>query len=123
MHDPTTTTGTRSQHRGEGAPDAGQALPFAALGVALTVGVLIVLGQVGGLLASSAAARTAADAAALAGAAQGEAAARSIAIANGAELVSYEDHGGTAEVTVRVGRAEATARAERSVELEPPSRP
>jgi hypothetical protein len=61
----------------------------------------------------SAQARTAADAAALAGAADGEAAARAVAEANGAELVSWRASGHDVWVGVVVGDAKAVAKARR----------
>ena len=104
------------------ADDAGQAVPFVAVLLALGVVLAVALGQVGVLLVQSAQARTAADAAALAGAEGGEAAARAMAEANRAELVAYRRTGDETQVTVRVGTAEATARAERSVDLVTPAR-
>ena len=58
-----------------------------------------------------AAARTAADAAALAGAAEGEDAAREVAAANGAELVSWRAVGSDVWVVVTLGDARAEAKA------------
>ena len=99
----------------------------------ITACVLLVAVEVGRLLDDGVRAGTAADAAALAGAAQGRAEAASIAAANGATLVSYieerldddalyvpraeEGIDGGAEstfvtVSVKVGRATRTARAE-----------
>jgi hypothetical protein len=71
------------------------------------------LGRLGEAAVARAAARTAADAAALAGAADGEPAARDVAAANGATLLRYEALGQDTRVTVRLGRAEAVARARR----------
>jgi Flp pilus assembly protein TadG len=58
-------------------------------------------------------ASSAADAAALAGAADGEDAARDVAAANGAVLVSYTADGSSVAVTVSNGSARASARARR----------
>lgn len=89
----------------------------------VAMGVVVATIEVGRLLNESAAARTAADAAALAGAAAGREAAESIAAANGGVVVAYDEHepGAGAEarlvtVTVQVGRAGQTARAERRLE-------
>ena len=113
--------------------DRGQAAPLMTAMLVITAGVLIVAVEVGRLLEDGVRAGTAADAAALAGAAQGRAEAASIATANGAALVSYveerldneasnaalteeeiDDGAGSVFVTVsvRVGRATRTARAE-----------
>ena len=94
--------------------DVGQTTPLAALLLALVAGSLVLLGQLGGLLADRARARTAADAAALAGAAEGDAAARAVAGANGATVETVFRDGDDVEVTVRSGAARATARARRS---------
>ena len=56
-----------------------------------------------------------ADAVALAGAAEGEAAAGRIAVANGAEVVSYRENGNSVEVTVVALGVRATAAAERQI--------
>jgi hypothetical protein len=78
----------------------------------MVAGGLIALGHLGAIVADRSRARTAADAAALAGASDGEAEARSIAAANGGAVQRYVQSGGAVEVTVEVGQAEATARAE-----------
>lgn len=107
----------------------------------VTAGALLVIVEVGRLLEESVRAATAADAAALAGAAEGRDGAASMAAANGATLVSYaeetsgggvshalpdsgegalhaaegsdiEDSSVLVTVTVRVGRATRSARAE-----------
>lgn len=94
------------------ADDRGQATPLLAAAVGLVAVMLLALGPMGRALADRAQARTAADAAALAGAAEGEAAARSVAQANGAVLVNFEpDDRGEVVVTVRIGRVTAHARA------------
>jgi hypothetical protein len=56
----------------------------------------------------------AADAAALAGVVGGRPAAERLAAANGASLVAFTTDGLTAQATVRVGEAQATARATRA---------
>jgi len=58
-------------------------------------------------------AQTAADASALAGAAEGPAAARELAAANGARLVTYRQVGLDTRVEVEVGSARAHGRAHR----------
>jgi hypothetical protein len=76
--------------------------------------MLLALGPMGRVLADRAQARTAADAAALAGAVEGEAAARRLAAANGAELTEFRDlDGGEVVVEVRLDGVSAHARARR----------
>jgi len=89
----------------------------------LTMGAVVATVEIGNLLNESAAARTAADAAALAGAAGGRDAAESMAATNGGVLIAYGEEGPAdgsdtllVDVTVQVGRASQTARAERQVE-------
>lgn len=98
-----------------GGPDRselGQVAPLVAVAVLLVAGVGVAIVAVGGVLADRAVARTAADAAALVAAVDSDAAAASMARANGAELVAVHRHGDQVEVEVRVGRATARARAE-----------
>ena len=91
--------------------DDGQAVPLlAALVVVAGLG-LVGLGVLGQGAVQAARARTAADAAALAGVVDGAAGARRLAAANGATLVRFGRAGDDVVVTVRVGRAVATARA------------
>ena len=93
------------------ADDDGQALPL-VIGVVAVLAVLLVgIGWYGHSLVDAAQARTAADAAALAGAAEGRSAAGAMAAANGGELIVYRELGADVLVTVRVGRATASARA------------
>ena len=84
------------------------------LGVCVLVASVVAL--VGMVAAERASARTAADAAALAAAVGAPGAqddlAREAAARNGAEVEAVDAGPGWAEVTVRVGRATATARAE-----------
>jgi hypothetical protein len=89
----------------------GQAVPLVAGLMAVAVVVLVAIGHLGQTAADAARARTAADAAALAGAAEGRDAAVRLASANGATLVAFAADQGAVLVTVRVGRASATARA------------
>lgn len=100
----------RSERRLSG--DAGQTLPLVALILAASVGALLLVAALGPLVVDRARARGAADAVALAGAADGRSAAARVAVANGAVLESYAPDGhGAVEVTVRLGRARASARA------------
>ena len=91
----------------------GSVLPLAALAMVMAGGGVAVLGRLGEAAVARASARTAADAAALAGAAEGEQAAREVASANGATLLRYEALGDETRVTVRLGDAQAVARARR----------
>jgi hypothetical protein len=80
--------------------------------VVLAVGGLVVgFGRLGAVTADRARAMAAADAAALAGAAEGERAARTLALDNGADITDYVVDGAEVQVSVRLGRATATARA------------
>jgi hypothetical protein len=94
------------------AGDAGQVVPLAAALMLLVVAALVALVPAAEALADRARASTAADAAALAGAAEGQDAARRLAVANGAELVSFRREGQEVVVRVRVGAVEAEARAQ-----------
>lgn len=98
--------------QGDGGQAVSFVLAFAGMAVALTMALATVAGDV----IDVGRARTAADAAALAGAAAGRAAAARLAAANGAAVVAWSRDGATVTVTVRVGDAEATARAT----LDPP---
>lgn len=91
--------------------DEGQATPLMVAGLGLVVLMLLALGPMGRALADRAQARTAADAAALAGAANGEEAARKLAEANGAELLSYEAEASEVVVEVEVDGINAFSRA------------
>jgi len=91
--------------------DAGQATPLVALLFVITAGALLALGHLGAILADRTRAQTAADAAALAGATDGEGRARDVAARNGGEVRSYVAQGSEVEVVVRVGQADASARA------------
>lgn len=98
--------------------ERGQIVPLVAVLVVTAGAGVIWLGRLGEAAVQRARARTAADAAALAGAAEGEAAAREVAAANGADLVSFEWIGADARVVVRFRSAGATARAARDGERE-----
>jgi hypothetical protein len=91
--------------------DRGQALPLAAAMLAIVAVALVALVPVGRALGDRARARTAADAAALAGAVEGEQAASDLAVDNGGELLEFERSGHEVVVRVRVGEADAFARA------------
>lgn len=92
-------------------PDAGQALPLVVGAVAVLAAFLIGLGWFAGSLVDAAQARTAADAAVLAGVIGGRSEAARLAAANHAELVEFTEIGTDVLVTVRCGRATASARA------------
>ncbi len=92
----------------------GQVAPLLAVLIVAAGGLCLGLGRLGGDAVEAAQARTAADAAALAGAAEGESAAREVAVANGAELVSFVPEGPEVQVRTRVGGQEAVARAARA---------
>lgn len=99
--------------------DRGQATPLWAVVVLLAALLLVPTGLLVRAAVERTEARSAADAAALAGALEGESEARRIAVANGGELVAYEASGDLVEVTVVVGGRQATARAERRLDLVP----
>ena len=85
---------------------------FRSIGVAAVLGVLLVsVGHLGRNASDSARARTAADAAALAAVHGGRDAAERLARANGAELVSFEQHSDVVVVRVSVGSSIAGATA------------
>lgn len=98
----------------EAARERGSVVPLAALLTLAIAGLVVGVGHVGVDVVTASRARSAADAAALAGAAEGEGGARRLAAANGGEVVSYDAEGDEVQVTVRVGDAEAVARAARS---------
>ncbi len=99
---------------------SGQTLPLVALLVAVLVGSAVLVGHLGRAVVDRGRARQAADAAALAGAVDGDDAARRLAAANGG-VVERIDHlpDRVVEVTVRVGDARATSRAEPHVTVVP----
>jgi hypothetical protein len=106
------TDGIRSgRGAGRARADRGQATPLAVAMMAIVLVAMAGLVPVGRVLAERAAARTAADAAALAGAVEGEEAARTLAERNGASLLAFQRDGDEVVVRVRVGGADAYARA------------
>lgn len=104
------------------AGDRGQAAPLMVVMLVASMVAVVAAVEIGQLLDESARARTAADAAALAGAAAGREQAAAMATANGGSLLFYEELEPAGEldvtlvtVSVQVGRASRTARAERLV--------
>jgi len=97
----------------------GQVTPLLAVAVLLMALAAMGVARVGLAAAERARARTAADAAALAGAGGGEDDARDLAERNGARLVDYREEGSDVVVVVRLGGAEATARARRGTTGDP----
>lgn len=97
-----------------------QATPLWAMVLVLAALALIPTGLLIRAAVERAEARAAADAAALAGALDGEAAARTVAADNGAEVVDYVERHDLVQVTVVVGDRRATARAERSLVFDDP---
>jgi len=87
--------------------------------VVLAVAAAMGIARMGGAARDRARAQTAADAAALAGAAEGSAAARELARANGANLVTYRQEGLDTSVVVEVGSARASGRAHRDTSAIP----
>jgi hypothetical protein len=79
--------------------------------VAIIAIVAVAVGTLGARLVARQRAHIAADAAALAAATAGAPAARRLAAANGAQLVSFVDAGDTVTVVVEVHGERATARA------------
>jgi len=94
-------------------PERGQSTVLVAAGLVLAAAVLLAVVAAGGVVVDGARARTAADAAALAGAAEDRTAAAEVARANGGRLVAFRAEGTAVTVTVALGRARATARAQR----------
>jgi D-alanyl-D-alanine carboxypeptidase len=92
--------------------ERGQAVPLVLVVLAAAVGAMLLLGVLGGRALQGAQAQTAADAAALAGAAEGPQAADELARLNGSGSSGVEGGVGDATVTVRVGGADAVARAQ-----------
>lgn len=95
-------------------------LPLVALVVAGLLGLAVLVAGLGGVVVDRARAKAAADASALAGALEGEPGAARVAAANGAVLEAYLPlPGRVVEVTVRLGRARATSRAEPDPDADP----
>ena len=95
--------------------ERGQAVPLVAIVVAIALLVTLGMAELATSVGDAGRARAAADAAALAGVEGGHQRAAALAAANGAELVAWtsrpDGSGVTVVVTVRVGRARATAAA------------
>lgn len=91
--------------------ERGSVTPLVALLVVLVGGACFAIGRLGEVAVRSARAQLAADAAALAGAGGGEGEARSLASANGADVVRWSPDGDEVEVAVRIGDIAAVARA------------
>lgn len=91
--------------------DHGQVLPLTALALMLALSLVLFLARVAPLVDDAARAQTAADAAALAGAAEGRASAARFAVANGGELVAFQQNGSVVQVVVSVGHASGQASA------------
>jgi len=98
-----------------GRDERGQAVPLALVVVALAILATVAIAELGGNVVDAGRARTAADAAALAGVEGGREASVRVAADNGAALMTWSSRpdgdGTTVSVTVRVGRATATAAA------------
>jgi len=92
----------------------GQATPLVLAVVAVIVIALVAAAHFAGRLVAEEQAQVAADAAALAGVEGGRPAAARLAAANHGVLVAFTTDGFTAEATVQVGAAVATARATRA---------
>jgi hypothetical protein len=92
-----------SQRRGVLATEAGSALAFVVVTVAVLAVVVVGLARYAGAIVTRAQARTAADASALAGASSGTGGARLLAERNGATLLLFSDTGGQVRVTVLYG--------------------
>ncbi|MFV0307116.1 MAG: hypothetical protein ACK5OX_05175 [Desertimonas sp.] len=86
-------------------------MPLGLAVAAVTAMLALAIGELAGDVVDAGRARTAADAAALAATTGGAAAAERLASVNHGVVVAFERSGGTVTVTVRVGEAEATARA------------
>ena len=93
----------------------GQATPLVAVALLVAALIALALARHGGIVVDAARARTAADAAALAGVDGGRTGSARLAAEHGATLVAWSSSGPpdalTVTVTVRVGRASASAAA------------
>ena len=92
--------------------ERGQALPLVLVIMAAAMGAALLLGALGSRALAESRAQTAADAAALAAAAEGPEAAEALARVNGSAASDVDGTVGDATVTVRVGEADAVARAQ-----------
>ncbi|MEM7139456.1 MAG: pilus assembly protein TadG-related protein [Actinomycetota bacterium] len=99
--------------------DTGQVVPLMVLVVVVALAAVVVVSRVTLAADDAARAQTAADAAALAGATGGRSAATTMAIENGARLMTFDASGATVEVVVEVGGPLASARAELIVDWVP----
>jgi hypothetical protein len=88
-------------------------VPLTAALVAVAIMLVLGVGALAGDVVDAGRARSAADAAALAGVHRGWAGSHDLAARNGGVVVSWRRDGEAVTVTVRVGRAVATARATR----------
>jgi D-alanyl-D-alanine carboxypeptidase len=104
---------SRRQWRPVHGSEQGSALPLMVLAVVVGGVLALQTGRLGGAAGDRARAQTAADAAALAGAAEGEGVARTLAEANGAQLVGYTTSGLDTRVEVELGTARASGKAHR----------
>lgn len=95
--------------------DRGQAVPLALVAVVIAVVATFAIASLGRSIVDAGRARTAADAAALAGVEGGRDGSARLAAEHGGALVTWSSSGPpdgvTVTVTVRVGRASATAAA------------
>ena len=95
--------------------DRGQAAPLALIAVVIAVVATFAIASLGRSIVDAGRARTAADAAALAGVEGGQDGSARLAAEHGATLLTWSSSGPpdalTVTVTVRVGRARATAAA------------
>jgi Flp pilus assembly protein TadG len=96
---------------GQVRSDGGQAIVVVAAVLALVVVLGLGAVRLAGVVADRARAHSAADAAALAGVVEGREGAERLAASNGGHVTGFERSGAEVEVRVRVGQAEAVARA------------
>lgn len=105
----------RVQSQRELRDDRGQAVPLALVAVVIAVIATFAIASLGRSIVDAGRARTAADAAALAGVEGGREGSTRLAAEHGATVVTWSSSGPpdavTVTVTVRVGRASATAAA------------
>jgi hypothetical protein len=105
--------------RFEADRDRGSAIVLVTAALLLAAVSGLMLGRMTEVMIDRAQATTAADAAALAGVLAGREAAVEAAERNGAALVDFSTDGRIARVIVEVGRARATATAERAIGASP----
>jgi hypothetical protein len=97
----------------------GSVLVWTAFVVGLCAVLVIWIGRLGAAGTSAARVQSVADAAALAGVDGGRPASARVASGNGVTLTSFDDDGSRVTVTVRLGRALASATATSSDEPDP----